>query len=583
MNAIDIDQIERAFRYDPFDASDRAFVRFLQGSYGEKDAFVLTAASLCLAAAREGHSFLDMVNLELPELVSEALQNTWPTVSEWSEIAKRSSAIGIPGEDAPLILADSTALYLHRYFSYENELAKCVSVKTKQTGPFAHSLESVSLSPDSKQSEAVQGALKHRLYLISGGPGTGKTTTVLAYLVACIQAADSADSLRISVAAPTGKAAARVSSSIKSGLPRFDLDNSVEKKILEIPCLTIHRLLEAIPGKRSFRRNRNRPLECDLLVVDESSMIDLPLMRKLMDAVPEHSSVVLLGDDNQLSSVDVGSVFCDLVRSSNDQRSPLLGKSTHLVETYRFKATSSIYRLCQACHKSNSPLFKSILEENQNDLHFLNLRKSASPNLAPIIKLIEEAFETRTNSIDLETAFARLSQFIALSPLNLGPLGANAINRIADEKIRRHLDVATDDYYKGQAILVLENNYDLGLFNGDMGLVWPDQSGQLFAWFNQAEGAFQKVRTSWLPRHSTAHCLTIHKSQGSEFDHVAGVFPLEDSEFLTRELLYTCISRAKTKITLFGNSEALCSAVTRSVNRATRLEAQIKQAADLQR
>jgi exodeoxyribonuclease V alpha subunit len=577
MNAINLDQLERAFRYEPFDASDRAFSNLLKRSYAEENPFVLTAASLCLVATREGHSFFDLANPALPQLVSDVLQNAWPTISEWGQIAADSRSIGIPGEDTPLVLADKSALYLHRYFTYESELARSVATKARQSASTSSVHKGASPIQANKQTEAVQKALANRLYLISGGPGTGKTTTILAYLVKCIQATDSPNSLRIVVAAPTGKAATRASSSIKDGLARFNLEKPVEKAILEIPCQTIHRLLEAIPGKSSFRRNQNRPLECDILVVDESSMIDLPLMRKLMDAVPSDCSIVLLGDDNQLSSVDVGSVFSDLVRSTNDQKSPLYGKSTHLVETYRFTANSSIYRLCQACHDGDPEAFHTIIGETKDDLHFQSIKKTANPNLAPIIALTEENFEFRMNSTDLESAYAQLSQFIILAPLNLGPYGANAINRLADERIRLKRDLSTDDFYSGQPILLLENNYELGLFNGDMGIVWPDESGHLFAWFNDSEGTFKKVRTTWLPRHSTAHCLTIHKSQGSEFAHVAGVFSPEDSEFLTRELLYTCISRAKNRITLFGNTDVLCSAVTRSVNRATRLEAQIRQ------
>ena len=150
---------------------------------------------------------------------------------------------------------------------------------------------------------------------------------------------------------------------------------------------------------------------------------------------------------------------------------------------------------------------------------------------------------------------------------------------MTEEKIRRQHGLASVEFYSGQPLLVLENNYDLGLFNGDLGIVWPDESGELFAWFNDSEGAYQKIRTSWIPRHSTAHCLTIHKSQGSEFEHVAGVFSPEDTEFVTRELIYTCVSRAKSEITLFGNIDALCAAVSRRVNRATRLDNRILESA----
>ena len=577
MNSHRPDKLERALRYEPFVASDRVFYRFLKESFEEEDALVLAAASLCLAAVREGHSFFDLANPELPDLVSEALENAWPTVAEWGPIVENSRSIGRPGDDNPLILDGESALYLHRYFTYENELAERVSLKARLPAPSAIALSKALPMSESKQAEAVEKALENRFYLISGGPGTGKTTTVLAYLVNCLQRTDSSESARIAVAAPTGKASARVSSSIKDGVSRLELERSIEESLLSIPCLTIHRLLEAIPGKTSFRRNRTRPLEYDILIVDESSMIDLPLMRKLMDAVPEDTSIVLLGDDNQLSSVEVGSVFGDLVRSTKKLDSPLFGKSTHLTKTFRFKPDSAIFRLCQACNDGDSETFRMILEGRQEDLAFQALTRANNPRLTSVLNLAEAAFQRRSRSEDLTQAYAQLSQFIVLAPLNHGPFGANAINRLTEERIRRQHNLVTAEFYSGQPLLVLENNYDLGLYNGDLGMIWPDEFGQLFAWFNNSEGAFQKIRTSWLPRHSTAHCLTIHKSQGSEFEHVAGVFSPEDTEFVTRELIYTCVSRAKNKITLFGNTDALCAAVDRMVNRATRLDDRILQ------
>ena len=579
MSSIQPDQLERALRYEPFAASDRVFCRLLKESFSEENAFVLAAASLCLSAVREGHSFFELASPELPELLCEALGNAWPTAAEWASIAENSHSIGRPGDDNPLILDGESALYLHRYFTYETELANKVSLKASQLVPASLAYAHTSLISESMQAEAVAKALKNLFYLISGGPGTGKTTTVLAYLVECVQGLDLSNTLRIAVAAPTGKAAARVSNSIRDGLARFDLEGSVKKKILSIPCLTIHRLLEAIPGKTSFRRNQKRPLEYEILIVDESSMIDLPLMRKLMDAVPEDSSILLLGDDNQLSSVEVGSVFGDLVRSTSNHESPLFGKSTHLTKTFRFTPDSSIFRLCQACNDGHPEKFRAILEGKQNDLNFQTLKKTPNPNLTPVLNLAEAAFQRRTQSEDLAEAFGQLSQFIVLAPLNHGPFGANAINRLTEDKIRRQHNLASVEFYSGQPLLVLENNYDLGLFNGDLGIVWPDDSGELFAWFSDSEGAYQKIRTSWLPRHSTAHSLTIHKSQGSEFEHVAGVFSPEDTEFATRELIYTCVSRAKSEITLFGNIDALCAAVSRRVNRATRLDNRILESA----
>ena len=190
----------------------------------------------CASSVREGHSFFELASPELPELLCEALGNAWPTVAEWASIAENSHSIGRPGDDNPLILDGESALYLHRYFKYETELANKVSLKASQLVPASLAYARSSLISESMQAEAVAKALKNLFYLISGGPGTGKTTTVLAYLVECIQGLDLSNTLRIAVAAPTGKAAARVSNSIRDGLARFDLGSSVEKKILSIPA-----------------------------------------------------------------------------------------------------------------------------------------------------------------------------------------------------------------------------------------------------------------------------------------------------------------------------------------------------------
>jgi len=596
---VDIDSLNRALRSDPFTAADRTFVQFLEYTYQEENAFALAAAALCLSATREGHSYLNLSKSEsLPPPIQEAMGSDWPSVKDWQAIAKTSPTIGTESDQTPLVLVGQTALYLRKYYEYEKCLANSLAAKAmpssaaknREPGVAGSKVgldipqqdQNLELNLEGGKSEdlqqtAINQALENRLYLISGGPGTGKTTTVLGYLNRALDQHNGERPLRIAAVAPTGKAAARLSESIRSGIERLDPGSSLKEQLLDIPCLTVHRLLQGLPHRTTFRRNRKNPLEYDIVVVDETSMIDLPLMQKLMESVPFATSVVLLGDHYQLSSVEVGSVFGDLTQSARDPQSPLFEKSTTLTKTYRFSKESSIYQFCESCKEGDTAKVEALLACKQDDFSFRPIANKSRAAFSPIIDLISEAHQSRLMSPDLESAFRSLGKFITLTPFNRGELGARALNQLADARIRRIHSLELVDHYKGMPLIVLENNYDLELFNGDMGIVWPESdSGHLFAWFNNPEKGLKRVRLNWLPNHDLAYCLTIHKSQGSEFDQVVGVFPPEENEFVSRELIYTCASRAKSNFTLFAEAESLKAGVRRSVKRATRLEEQIR-------
>lgn len=564
--------LHRALKQDPFEACDRLLVDFLQSSLEEDNPCILAAAALCLAVTREGHAYLDLQGFESPEALTENADWTWPTLSEWKTIAASSPSIGSPEEQTPLVLDGESALYLRKYFEYESELARSVVTMAESSSkPKPNSTPS-----DDLQKQAVEAALANRFYIISGGPGTGKTTTVLDYLIKALERHSGDRELRIAAVAPTGKAAIRLAESIRKGIDRFDLDDARRERLLSVPCLTIHRLLQGLPFRIDFKRDRNNPIAFDILIVDESSMVDLPLMQRLFDAIPVACSVVLLGDRNQLASVEVGSIFGDLASSTASPESPLRGKSTMLEKTYRFSEDSSIFRICESCKTGDGVAFQELLQTPRDDFAFHAIQAATRQDFEPIVKSIERAFNLRLQSQSPAEALRSLESFIALAPFNRGPFGASSLNRLVDTRIRQSLNIETDAYYAGQPIIVLENNYDLELFNGDIGVLWPDpDSGELFAWFDDPAGGIKSTRSHWLPKHSAAYCLTIHKSQGSEFDEVLGVFSPEDNDFLTRELVYTCASRARKRLKLYGSETALANAISRSVDRATRLEQRI--------
>ncbi len=577
---IDNNSIDRLLRVEPFTAADRTFVSFLQDTYQEADPRTLLAAALCLVSTRNGHSFLDVSQPEQFEnALPEEIQDDWPSPEEWDRLFESSPSVGEPEDALPLVYTKPEALYLNKYYFYEHALSRAIFDRVDRDAKPKQPSED-DLTSD-LQLRAVSAALSNTLFLISGGPGTGKTTTVLKYLHSILANADENASPRIAAAAPTGKAAARLAESIQSGINRLDIDESLVAQLRAVPCMTIHRLLGGIPHRARFKRHRSNPLEHDVIVVDECSMIDLPLMQKLVEAIRDDASLVLLGDHHQLSSVEVGSVFGDLNQAANDPESPLYGHSTTLEKTYRFSGDSSIFRLCQACKAGDSLSFLSLLENSYEDFDFHALDPQGKTNLEPILAQIEAAHQARTESGTLQSAYRALGRFIALTPFNKGPFGARAISHTVDQRIRKRMSSVDTEFHAGMPIIVLENNYDLELFNGDIGIVWPDEeSGRLFAWFGDSENELKRVHLDWLPKHDLAYCLTIHKSQGSEFDHVAGIFPPEDTEFISRELVYTCCSRARQRFSLFGNKDALASAIQRTVKRATRLENQIKAATE---
>lgn len=543
----------------PFTAGDRMLLRHLREDWGESNYWVLLAAVFCNLAVREGHTYFD---LQAPQVSSIAVPRSWPDLPRWQELLAASKIVGNGSEDEkrPLVLSNASCLYLEKYYRYESRLAEQIR-KRATAGESAKDFV-----------DPVDRAVQQSFFVITGGPGTGKTTLALRYLDRLLDAWKEPRPARFAAIAPTGKAAARLAESISTGVKRMELSEERKKELSNIPCLTIHRLLGTLPHRASFRKNARHPLAYDTLVIDESSMIDLPLMMRLFEAMPARCQVLLLGDKDQLASVDVGSVLSDMLRAAESPDSVLSNSVERLSKTYRFSEDSGIYQLCRYAKNGDAEAFVRFLEKPTTDVAFHRLEAGAKRIPKSLVELSLAQHQRLSEAEDAEAALAELGRSMMLAPTRSGSFGTIEFNRRVRQQILSQggLLGRDDQRLPGEPIIVLENDYELELFNGDLGLIWKDGKG-LVACFESTAGGVRRFRVAELPRHESAFALTIHKSQGSEFDCVHCLFGPDAGPTLTRELIYTAFSRAKQNLVVFGEPETMRMGISKQADRATRL------------
>ncbi len=477
---------------------------------------------------------------------------------------------------SPALVLEDELLYLKRYAQYEAQLATLLKTMAQRhdTKIFDESLLQNYFN-DPFQAQAAQLALQKDLAIITGGPGTGKTTTVVKIL-GLLKQCD--PSLAISLCAPTGKAAMRLQESI-SGSKTF-LTEFSDEIIAQIPenVMTIHRLLGARPFTTAFRHNADNPLLSDVVVVDEASMIDLALMVKLVEALKPSTKLILLGDKDQLASVESGAVLADCYQALGQNR-------VELQNTYRF--SGKIKTLAVAVNQQQESKALSVLKQSTTDdpIEWFNLENDALKAFAikhyqPYFQQLQ-SYNSQLNANEtkqwISNCFVRFNQFQILAATRQGDKGVITLNAMCESALQNHKNHQNPDrWYSGRPVMILRNDSNTQLFNGDIGLCLPSPKHQnkLRVFFPEGNG-FRSFAPTRLPEHETAFAMTIHKSQGSEFEHVLIALPDildEHNQLVTKELLYTAITRGKSRVSIQSNSAVLSDCINAKVSRVSGLQ-----------
>jgi exodeoxyribonuclease V alpha subunit len=583
---------------------DVHFGRFMGQLAGEEVPELILAAALASSHTREGHICLSLPAVAEETLVEGAVR--CPPLSNWCKRLATTSVVGRAGDYRPLVLDDENRLYLYRYWEYQERLAQAIRQrvsKVEEGSDMAVLAQRLArLFPEEEpdginwQKVAAFTALRRRLCVISGGPGTGKTSTVARILALLVEQALQTPAIALS--APTGKGAARLQEAVKEAGERLDASAAV-KAALPQAASTLHRLLGSIPGSPRFRYTSRNPLPFDTVVVDEASMVDLPLLSKLVQALPSHGRLILLGDRDQLASVEAGSALADICDSGGeggfsrgfgeelrrvagyslevregDDRPRLRDCIVQLTKSYRFGSGSGIGGLCRAVNAGNGDAAAGLLGGAHPDLGWRPLPPPARLPGA-MRSLVEKGFKEYLQSDDPAECFRGLERFRILCAVREGPYGLVTLNRAVEGILReRGLIASGSPWYRGRPVLITKNDYNLRLFNGDVGVVLPDPAagGQLRVFFLAPEGRLRKLHPLVLPEHETVYALTVHKSQGSEFDRVLLILPDTESRVLTRELIYTGISRARARVDIWAKEAVFRNAVSRRIERTSGLQ-----------
>lgn len=570
----------------PFTALDRAFVRSLQRLQPVTDPRATWLAALASHQFGRGHACLEIAQLDADPR----------GLLGWSEEASRALPAGLAaaadglawarGDGSPLVVPSAARVYLRRAWVAEQRILASLVARRAEPAPVPEDLDAeldVLFAPRVPgadvdwQRRACEVAARHRVSIVTGGPGTGKTTTVARLLAVLLRDAQRRGvSLRVHLAAPTGKAAARLSQSILAR--RADLPDELASRIPAVAS-TLHKLLGMRGGgARDAVAGR---LAADVVVVDEASMVDLEMMASLLDAVPVSARLVLLGDKDQLASVEAGAVLAQLCANP-----ALAGQVVTLRYSHRFRADSGIGRWARLVNEGDvtgtaaaldaCPPWR-ILDDAPTGAAVVQRLPARSPAGQSWAACLRDGWSdwlsglralsdsgrgcTDVEAGQLLDAFGR---FQALCALRQGPWGVEALNPL----IERSLGFPRDEWYPGRPVMVTRNDYALRLMNGDVGLCLPREDGLRVA-FRDTDGVVRWVAPSRLEGVETVFATTVHKSQGSEYQHVLLVLPDRPAPVLTRELLYTGITRAMRRLTLLVPArEALLHAVRERVRRS---------------
>lgn len=580
---------------------------------------VLAAAALASLAVAQGHAGFDpasprqLVDADIP----------WPDADAWTQQLAASRFVATPAspideaQAVPLVL-ENGLLYLRRYREYERRLAmqlrRIASSVMPEPGiePIAPLFDALFPSPlvgeggaqrrergaqhDNHQARAAALALRRALLLVTGGPGTGKTTTIARLLVLRIAQALQAGTAppRIALAAPTGRAAERMAESLRRAGAQM-AEHGVDAELLAaLPAQasTLHRLLGTIPDSPRFRHNKDNPLPFDIVVVDEASMVDLPLMCKLTEAVADGAQLVLLGDPDQLPSVEAGDVLAAILGaagagdalSSGDATAlhallgdvpvdvgtnNLAGHRVHLQHGWRQSEALPLAPLAEAVRNGDAVEALALLRGGTlSNVHFhegVDDPLQARPDLLA-------HWRTLATQADPAQALRQANRLRLLTALREGAQGARGLNARIEAALSGRRIGTPPAWFPGRLLLVTENSYRHGLFNGDVGICLADADGTPLAWFpGDGSDHVRAFHPAALPAHESAFAMTVHKAQGSEFDEVWLQLPRADSRVLSRELLYTGLTRARSVLHVAGSADVIAAALARHAGRVSGL------------
>jgi exodeoxyribonuclease V alpha subunit len=659
---------------------DAAFARFLAREVPDAHALLILAAALASHQLGRGHACLDLEatlkdpasvlslppeglfarNDEAQEVVLPSKMLADITLERWRVALAHADLVGGGAGSTPLVLI-GTKLYLRRYWQYEQNVCRAIGQRLEATGQLESGLNAeglrdalATLFPShSKQDDIGEAdwqklacalAARSAFSIITGGPGTGKTTTVVK-LLALLQSQALADGaarpLRIRLAAPTGKAAARLNESIAGAVARLPLGafarGEAIRQAIPVAVTTLHRLLGTRPDSRRFRHHAGNPLALDMLVIDEASMVDLEMMNAVLDALPGEARLILLGDKDQLASVEAGAVLGELCQraggghytretqiwleaatgeridpSLGDDAGSALDQSIAMLRvSHRFSKDSGIGKLAEAVNsgepanvakvwahgysdlawiesmEKGDAAFKALVVDGvagRNDREVATKRRGGYRHYLQTLRAKQPSHDADQATLDVwaNAVLDAHGQFQLLCALRRGAWGVEGLNRrVAHLLHEEQLIAATGEWYVGRPVLVTRNDYELGLMNGDIGITLelptPDGGWSLRVAFAAGDGShrIKWVLPSRLQGVETVFALTVHKSQGSEFTHAALVLPDTLSPVLTRELVYTGITRARTFLTIAsaGGRSIVERAVEACVLRASGLSA----------
>ncbi|MEO7062325.1 MAG: exodeoxyribonuclease V subunit alpha [Dokdonella sp.] len=586
---------------------DRALAHWVRAHGGSSD----LASVAAWASVADG-----MGDSALPLLGDAAGRHGMPLLTPAAVDALRAGALVGDGESphpTPFVLDAGGRFALWRNHAHEVRIAEQIRARRA----VAHPVAAAALVDDldtlfhgdrttavQRQRDAVAAVVGRRLFVLTGGPGTGKTTTVLRMLLMLRR--HRSGPLTIQVAAPTGKAAQRLLQSLREGKKKLQAADGAllpvewQPLLACIPdsdALTVHRLLGFDPRRNVFTRGAAYPLAADIVVIDEASMIDLGMLRALLDALRSDATLILVGDADQLTSVAAGSVLMDVVGALESQHAPELVRLEH-----SFRAEQYLVSINEAVRSGQADAFASAFAaagkharaenvDNLAQLHTQLDRWGSELADLPIRPMLAACMDTAQGSerecIEQHNSDAAIAALRALARQQLlcalreDSFGALAVNRAIEQRLRRHWNIAPEQrWYPGRAIMITRNDYSARLFNGDVGVVLGDASGTLRVWFQttlpDGRVAARGLATGTLPPHDGAFAVTIHKSQGSEYERAAVLLPPDAGHrILSRQLLYTGLSRAKSDVELWATDASIAAALSHPVLRvgglATRL------------